>query len=44
VTGEAGETPILVKGVAAADGLDAQGRRSVVLDVDTLTAGGSSVA
>jgi len=40
VTGEAGETPILVKGVAAADGLDAQGRRSVVLDVDTLTAGG----
>jgi competence protein ComEC len=37
---EAGETPVLVTGVAAADALDAQGRRSVVLDVETLTARG----
>jgi competence protein ComEC len=38
---EAGETPVLVTGVAAADALDAQGRRSVVLDVETLTIGGT---
>jgi len=37
---EAGETPVLVRGIAAGDGLDAQGRRSVVLDIETLTTGG----
>ena len=35
-----GESPALLRGIAAADGLDAQGRRSLVVDVETLTVGG----
>jgi competence protein ComEC len=38
--GEA-EVPVLLRGIAAADGLDAQGRRSLLVDVVTLTVGGS---
>ena len=36
----AGELPVLLRGIAAADGIDAQGRRSLLLDVETLSAGG----
>jgi competence protein ComEC len=36
----AGEQPALLRGVAAADGIDAQGRRSLVLDVETVSIGG----
>jgi competence protein ComEC len=37
---EAGERPVLVNGVAAADALDEQGRRWVIVDVETVTDGG----
>jgi competence protein ComEC len=41
IAGEGTEDiPVLLQGTAAADGLDAQGRRSLVMDVETLTAGG----
>jgi len=36
-----GEQPALLRGVAAADGVDAQGRRSLLLDVETLSIGGN---
>jgi competence protein ComEC len=37
---EAEDQPAFLQGTAAADGLDAQGRRSLVVDVETLTADG----
>jgi competence protein ComEC len=37
---EAGESPVRLSGVAAADGLEAQGRRQVLVDVETVTIAG----